>query len=102
MHRQGLLFGVDRNQSPDVWLRVLVEEVGEVAKAIDDKDLANFGVECVQVAAVAMTMVEWLLNYQGFGCKIEVANRIQVAFDIEREKAVMLSPVRGFGQGASQ
>lgn len=53
--------------SPDRKLRVLVEEVGEVAKAIDDLEtvksrirLDNLRAELVQVAAVAVAWLESL------------------------------------------
>lgn len=39
-------------------LTILVEEVGEVARAVLEKDLLNLEVELVQVAAVAVAWVE--------------------------------------------
>jgi NTP pyrophosphatase (non-canonical NTP hydrolase) len=41
-------------------LRVLVEEVGEVAKAQQDETDAELRAELIQVAAVAVAMVEAL------------------------------------------
>ena len=41
------------------WLSILTEEVGEVAKAInDEEDIAALRAELVQVAAVAVAWVE--------------------------------------------
>jgi NTP pyrophosphatase (non-canonical NTP hydrolase) len=42
------------------WLAVLVEEVGEVARAIQVGDMRNLREELVQVAAVAVAFVEAL------------------------------------------
>lgn len=58
--RQDIKWGLakDRNLSPETWLRVLVEEVGEVAAAINDKDWSNYPVELVQVAAVVVAALE--------------------------------------------
>ena len=41
-------------------LAVLMEEVGEVAKALNDDDINGIRVELVQVAAVAVAMIEGL------------------------------------------
>lgn len=43
-----------------VKLAVLTEEVGEVARAILDRDDANLRDELIQVAAVAVAMIEGL------------------------------------------
>lgn len=48
----------DRN--PDRWLAILMEEVGEVAEAILEKRNKDAITEAVQVAAVAVAMVESL------------------------------------------
>lgn len=52
-------------EGSDIWddsdltkLSVLTEEVGEVAKAINDGDLQNLREELVQVAAVAIAWLE--------------------------------------------
>ncbi len=55
--RQNELFGV-QNNTDEVWLSILVEEVGEVAQAIQNKDFANFNEEIVQIAAVATAWYE--------------------------------------------
>lgn len=49
-----------QDHTPTRWLAILTEEVGEVARAINENDLANYEEECVQVAAVALAMVECL------------------------------------------
>lgn len=41
-----------------LWNAILGEEVGEVSRAILEKDLANYRTELVQVAAVAIAAVE--------------------------------------------
>jgi NTP pyrophosphatase (non-canonical NTP hydrolase) len=48
----------ERRYSDDRWLRVLVEEVGEVARAIEEGDGAGLKRELVQVAAVAVAFLE--------------------------------------------
>lgn len=45
------------NDSDDIKLRILVEEVGEIAMALNDKDDDNLPIELAQVAAVC---VSWL------------------------------------------
>jgi NTP pyrophosphatase (non-canonical NTP hydrolase) len=60
--RQDALYGppVLRGYSADRWLRVLVEEVGEVARALEDGNPENLVAELTQVAAVAVAMIEAL------------------------------------------
>lgn len=48
------------NVDPTVKLAVLVEEVGEVARAVLERDSAGLEKELVQVAAVAVAMLEGL------------------------------------------
>ena len=63
--RQDGLFG-EQNHDPFTWLSILMEEVGEVAKAALDADYnvdeleGNYRDELVQVAAVAIAMIECL------------------------------------------
>lgn len=57
--RQDTKWG-ERNQSPTTWLPILTEEVGEVANAILEGDENNYRVELIQVAAVAIAMIECL------------------------------------------
>ena len=47
-----------QNHKRYVWSSILGEEVGEVNKAINDGDLDNYREELVQVAAVAVAMIE--------------------------------------------
>ncbi len=54
-----------QNHHPFVWLAILGEEVGEVNKAVldhnfDKKSLENYREELIQVAAVAVAMIECL------------------------------------------
>lgn len=65
-NRQDKKFGV-QNHHPFAWLAILGEEVGEVNKAAletefnydgCDRDFTNYKTELVQVAAVALAMIE--------------------------------------------
>lgn len=47
-----------QDHEPDRWLRILVEEVGEVARAIDENKPEDYITELIQVAAVAIAAVE--------------------------------------------
>lgn len=55
--RQDRIFGV-QNHSASLWLTILAEEFGEAATAILEQDQENLREELVQVAAVAIAMVE--------------------------------------------
>lgn len=69
--RQDVKWG-EQNQDPTVWLAILTEEVGEVAKEIADGrapcsptsaggiNLGQYREELVQVAAVAVAAIECL------------------------------------------
>ncbi len=62
--RQNAKWG-EQNHHPFVWLGILGEEVGEANKAVldhnfDGKTLDNYREELVQVAAVAVAMIECL------------------------------------------
>jgi len=48
---------INKNNTPKDWLPILMEEVGEVAKAIQIKDYDNLRLELIQVAAVS---IQWL------------------------------------------
>lgn len=48
----------EQNHSPRFWFTILGEEVGEVAHAILEYDKGNYRDECIQVAAVAVAMIE--------------------------------------------
>ena len=56
--RQDAKWGADRRLDPRTWLAVLVEEVGEVARADLEEDYDNYVVELIQVAAVAVAAVQ--------------------------------------------
>jgi NTP pyrophosphatase (non-canonical NTP hydrolase) len=56
--RQDAKWGPDRTLSGPFWNLILGEEVGEVAEAMLRKDLADLRSELVQVAAVAVAMIE--------------------------------------------
>ena len=57
--RQHQLFGDQSDKVNGVWLGILVEEVGEVAKALNEDDpVEHLREELVQVAAVATAWVE--------------------------------------------
>lgn len=55
--RQNMKFDWQSNSGP-FWFTILVEEVGEVAKAIQEGDIENIKAELIQVAAVACSMYE--------------------------------------------
>lgn len=55
--RQDEKFGV-QDHSPEKWLAILVEEVGEVAQAILQGTVEDYREEVVQVAAVAVAILE--------------------------------------------
>lgn len=66
--RQDVRWG-EQNHGPFTWLAILGEEVGEVNRAVleankggdfDDLALADYRRELIQVAAVAMAMIECL------------------------------------------
>jgi NTP pyrophosphatase (non-canonical NTP hydrolase) len=57
--RQDTKWGV-QNHDAYKWLAILGEEVGEVNRAALDGDKQNYREELIQVAAVAMAMVESL------------------------------------------
>jgi NTP pyrophosphatase (non-canonical NTP hydrolase) len=51
-----------RGYTLDRWMTLLTEEVGEVAKAINDDDLHEARAEAIHVAAVATAIIEVLLH----------------------------------------
>lgn len=55
--RQDGLWG-EQNHNAPMYYAILAEEFGEVAKAFLEKDMENYRTELVQVAAVAVAMVE--------------------------------------------
>ena len=56
--RQDAEHGKDRNLLPSEWLLILGEEFGEVCTGIANWDIDNIREEAVQVAAVAIAMIE--------------------------------------------
>ena len=57
--RQDLKFGSQpRSLKPTVYLAVLTEELGEVARSIIEGDGDNYRVELIQLAAVAVAAVQ--------------------------------------------
>lgn len=57
--RQDNKFGTQpRNLMPTVYLAVLTEELGEVARSIIEGDSDNYRVELIQLAAVAIAAIE--------------------------------------------
>lgn len=55
--RQEALWG-QQDHTPEFWLSILGEEFGEVCTAVCEHDMENYRVELVQVAAVAVSMIE--------------------------------------------
>lgn len=55
--RQDELYGKNRTLSPLLWLTILTEELGEVARAILEHDPENLKTELIQLTAVA---IAWL------------------------------------------
>lgn len=59
--RQDMKWGSQRHLHDDVWNRILGEEVGEVAKALNEQEpIENLRAELVQVAAVCVAWIEAL------------------------------------------
>lgn len=61
--KQDEKWGKDRDLDPFFWLAILVEEVGEIAKAILEPNFSDpknekIRKEAVQVAAVALAFIE--------------------------------------------
>lgn len=59
MYKQDARWGEQNHQRP-FWLAILMEEVGEVAKAVIEYDSAAYREELIQVAAVAISALESL------------------------------------------
>lgn len=56
--RQDAKWGSQRSHLPRTWLPILMEEVGEVAKAMLERDRDGYVAELVQSAAVAVAAIE--------------------------------------------
>lgn len=63
--RQEEKFPQDRDLNPMVWLTVLMEEVGEVAKEVLERNPDLMEEELIQVAAVAQGWLEDYLIQKG-------------------------------------
>ena len=59
MYKQYAKWDKQNHQRP-YWLAILVEEVGEVAKAVVEYDTEAYRKELIQVAAVAVSALESL------------------------------------------
>ncbi len=62
--RQDSLHGVNRDQTPETWLTILIEEVGEAAKSILEGDSVNYEKELIQIASVAVATLKALRFYR--------------------------------------
>jgi NTP pyrophosphatase (non-canonical NTP hydrolase) len=56
--RQDKKWGEGRTNETDLWCTVLMEEVGEVARAALEQDKENMREELLQVAALAIQIVD--------------------------------------------
>ena len=61
LKRQDDKWGSQRNLEDRTWIAILVEEVGEIAKASLDHDRINLHTEVIQVIAVCVC---WLENWK--------------------------------------
>lgn len=66
--RQETIWGV-QNHSPDYWVGILTEEVGEVARAVIERDsVEKICEELIQTAAVCVSFAEFMkTRYKGNG-----------------------------------
>ena len=51
-------WGADRKNHPLYWLAILVEEVGELSKAVIERDIHGMRKESKQIAAVSVAIME--------------------------------------------
>lgn len=67
--RQDDMYGI-RDQHPSVWLTIMTEELGEVAKEICDADFdpekldSNYETELIQMISVGVAMLQNYYNKQ--------------------------------------
>lgn len=57
-HRQDQKWGAERAHTSVLWLTILMEEVGEVARAIIEEKPGDYRKELVQVAAVVVQAIQ--------------------------------------------
>lgn len=50
----------EQNHSPHIWMNILVEEVGEASKAVNEGSAFRYRDELIQVAAVAISAIDSL------------------------------------------
>lgn len=62
--RQVEIHGHQEEKGTDHWLQVLMEEVGEVATALQNGDNENLYEELTQVAATAVKFAEFVKGYK--------------------------------------
>lgn len=56
--RQDVIWGRQNGHPVELWMAILMEEVGELARSVLEKDKPNYYVEAIQVAAVAAAIAE--------------------------------------------
>ena len=57
----------NEHNSSDRWLTIVVEEIGEIAKAIQDGDINNFVEEVTQSIAALYLMCQDVINSKEIG-----------------------------------
>src|SRR6185437_2835975 len=98
IHQDGK-WGVSPNLHPQLWLPVLAEEFGEVAKAILQGGLVNYREEVVQVAAVALAMLQDWDWQQAHRTKLPPPQVVAAAW--ERAQREGLLELTGAGERAA-
>ena len=58
-NRQDEYWGTPQHHTRDEWMVILMEEVGEAAQALLQKEFTDYRAEITQVAAVAAAMLEF-------------------------------------------
>lgn len=64
--RQDKKFGANRMLDDGEWLKIIIEEIGEVAKAMLENSPKEVMKELIQVAAVALVWLECVLRKKEF------------------------------------
>ena len=60
---QDMKWGVQTHE-PEKWMTILMEEVGETARAVLERDPKNYYAELVQVAAVCVVALECMGRHE--------------------------------------